>query len=334
MLRGIVKAEQPDLLYSTGNFALLGSPVKQLLLVAQPLPFSALWLKTVYPRKSLPSRIETHLRRWLICLSARRADVVMTPTQAMLDDLRRFTKIDPLKTLVNPFGVVAPRHTGESRDSRAAGCRARNPAHIQLLYVSLYAEHKNLGTLLKAMPLLNRERPGKFLLTTTVDPAWNGAAWTATWREDLALARRPDVAPWVRFLGPLNPEQIQALYREGDVFVFPSMAESFGFPMPEAMAHGLPIVAADTPANREICRDAAVYFNALSADDLAQKLESLVEDQALMGRLGAAGFERARGYFRWESHVSRLLEVVQPGTPPDAHSSQKVAAKAQREGSS
>jgi len=310
VLRRIVKRERPDLLYSTGNFALLGSPAKQLLLVTQPVPFSALWLETVYPTKSLASRIGWRLRRGLICLSARMADVVMTPTQAMLDDLQRFTEVDLHKTLVNPFGVAAPAGTEEDARSRATARRPRDPARIRLLYISLYAEHKNLGTLLRAIPLLNSPHPGKFLLTTTVDPAWDGAAWTVTHKEDLALARRPEVAPWVRFLGPLNPQQVQELYRESDVFVFPSLAESFGFPMPEAMAHGLPIVAADTPANREICGDAARYFKPLSADDLAQKLESLVEDQALMAKLGTAGRERVATRFRWDGHVERFLRTL------------------------
>jgi glycosyltransferase involved in cell wall biosynthesis len=181
---------------------------------------------------------------------------------------------------------------------------------MRLIYVSLYSEHKNLATLLRAMPLLNRNGARKFALQTTVNPGWEGGAWTVTHKEDLALARQPEVAPWVEFLGPLGQQQIQQLYREGDLFVFPSLCESFGHPMMEAMAEGLPIVASDTAVNRELCGDAAVYFSPLSAEDLAQQVRALARDPALLGKLRAAGRERAATLFMWHGHVRRILECA------------------------
>jgi glycosyltransferase involved in cell wall biosynthesis len=183
-----------------------------------------------------------------------------------------------------------------------------------MVYVSLYAEHKNLRTLLKAMPLLNRDGARKFRLLTTVDPAWEGAAWTVTHKEDLALARQPDVARWVEFLGPALSGEVHELYRKGDIFVFPSLCESFGHPMVEAMVHGLPIVAADTPVNREVCGEAALYFRPLDPGDLAEKVILLGRDQALREELGTIGRGRAATRFRWEDHVERLLGALGLGT--------------------
>jgi glycosyltransferase involved in cell wall biosynthesis len=60
--------------------------------------------------------------------------------------------------------------------------------------------------------------------------------------------------------------------------------------------------------NREVCGDAAVYFRPLSAEDLAQQVRALAQDPALMGKLGAAGRERAATLFRWDGHVQRILE--------------------------
>jgi glycosyltransferase involved in cell wall biosynthesis len=236
----------------------------------------------------------------------------MTPTQAMLDDLRRFVEVEPWKGLVNPYGVnptgsFPPEAKGEAPESLAGTAPV-----MRLIYVSLYSEHKNLGTLLKAMAMLNRNGAGTFLLRTTADPAWEGAAWTVTYKEDLALARQPDVAPWVEFLGPLGHQQVQELYREGDLFVFPSLCESFGHPMVEAMAHGLPIVASDTQVNREICGEAAVYFSPLSPRDSARHIARVAADIGLRSRLVAAGAQRAATKFRWSEHVRRVLVSVQP----------------------
>ena len=54
-------------------------------------------------------------------------------------------------------------------------------------------------------------------------------------------------------LGPHKYANLPQLYRDHDVFVFPSVSETFGHPMAEAMSTGLPVVASDTPVNLEIC---------------------------------------------------------------------------------
>jgi glycosyltransferase involved in cell wall biosynthesis len=285
-------------------------PVRQLLLVRNALYFSKIYQDEFLARHSLRFKVPFTFRRWLICRSVRHADVVMTPTQAMLDDLRRFVEVEPWKGLVNPYGAnptgcFLPKAKGEALQSLAG----TTPV-MRLIYVSLYSDHKNLTTLLKAMPILNRNGAGNFRLRTTVDPAWDGANWTVTRKEDLALARRPDVAPWVEFLGPLGQQRVQELYREGDLFVFPSLCESFGHPMVEAMAYGLPIVAADTPVNREVLGPAALYFSPYSPEELALHVRRLAEDDALRKRLGARGRERVATHFCWERHVLRFLEAA------------------------
>jgi glycosyltransferase involved in cell wall biosynthesis len=183
---------------------------------------------------------------------------------------------------------------------------------IRLTYVSLYSEHKNLSTLLKAMPLLNRNGAPKFVLSTTADPGWQGGAWTVTHDEDLALGRAPELAACVNFLGPLGSQQVQELYRRTDLVVFPALCESFGHPMVEAMAHGLPIVASDTPVNREICGEAAIYFRLLDPSDLADKVRSLCADEALRRKLSESGRARAANSFKWEDHVARLVAALAP----------------------
>jgi glycosyltransferase involved in cell wall biosynthesis len=81
--------------------------------------------------------------------------------------------------------------------------------------------------------------------------------------------------------------------------------------MAEAMSHGLPIVASDTPVNREMCGEAAVYFSPLNPEDLARQVQRVAADQALCQRLRAEGRRRAATMCRWEDHVGRVLEVTQ-----------------------
>ena len=124
------------------------------------------------------------------------------------------------------------------------------------------------------------------------------------------MACQPDVAQCVEFLGPLPNEQVQDLYRRADLFVFPSLCESFGHPMVEAMAHGLPIVASDTPVNREICGEAALYFRSRDPKDLAEKVQRLYADAGLWRKCAESGFARTVGFFKWKDHVARLLAAA------------------------
>lgn len=315
-LRHLLRRLKVDMLFSTANFAMFRCPVKQILLVRNARYFSQIYQQTFLPRHGLKMRIAFRLRRWMICQSVKSADFVMTPTQAMLDELRQYVEVPDSKALVNPYGVELPETRGSKPVTRVRGYASLPQRAISVLFVSLYSEHKNLATLLKAMPLLNKDGRGKFLLRTTVDPAWEGGAWTVTHQDDIALSCRPDVAPWVEFLGPLGKENILQLYREGDVFVFPSLCESFGHPMAEAMAHGLSIVAADTPVNREVCGEAAIYFSPLEPDRLVDAVLRVAADRHLWDRLSTEGRRRVRESFRWDKHVRRIFQVVENG---DAH---------------
>lgn len=314
-LRRFLKSRKADALYSTANFAMFFCPVRQILLVRNALYFSRTCREMFLPKHRLGYRLAFALRRWLIVRSARAADVVMTPTRSMLNELRGSV---PLKTaVVNSYGVEAPKLHRKTWDEAARRSQGMGDRAVRLLYVSLYSEHKNLATLLKALEVLNAGAGTKFKLMTTVDPAWSGAAWTVTHREDIRLARRPGIAEWVEFAGPLSAEDVAELYAAADVFVFPSLAESFGFPMAEAMQRGLPIVAADTPVNREVCGRAAVYFNPLSAEELAGRLQSLAADSDLCRRLGAIGRGESAARFRWSAHARRMLEAAgHPRTNP------------------
>jgi len=299
-----------DALFSTANFGMFHCPVRQFLLVRIPLYFSTIYLETFLPLHPLAFRASFRLRRWLCCRSIRWADVVMTPTQAMLEELRAYVDCPPAKAVVNHYGVAEPAdgdmvHTPPKGDSSS----------FRLLYISLYAEHKNLTTLLKALPLINRDATQTFVLMTTVNPNWEAASCTLTHKDDIDLARRQDIAPWVKFVGPLGKKEIEEQYRNADIFVFPSLTESFGHPMVEAMAHGLPVVAADTPVNREMCGDAAIYFSPLEPADLAQAIHRVATDSPLRRRLGLEGQRRARTVFRWDTHVRRILEIARAEQP-------------------
>ena len=105
--------------------------------------------------------------------------------------------------------------------------------------------------------------------------------------------------------GSLADAPLKALYRHALALVFPSLYEGFGLPPLEAMACGCPVAAARAAAVPEVCGDAVLYFDPTSQQQLAQAMQTLVDEPALRQRLADAGRVHVRA-FRWANSAAML----------------------------
>ena len=124
------------------------------------------------------------------------------------------------------------------------------------------------------------------------------------------------LAGHVKFIGRIPQGQIGQLYGGCDVMVYPSLCESFGFSMLEALGHDLPIVASDTDLNREICGKAALYYSPLEASDAARALSEVMdaERREELARNARERFESFDwSWRRYAREFSQLLDAA--GTP-------------------
>jgi len=83
-----------------------------------------------------------------------------------------------------------------------------------------------------------------------------------------------EAAPGCHWYGSLTRPEVFACYRDADVLVMTSHAESFGLPIVEAWMSGLPVLAVDQPYARELCGDAACYYLS-ELDDIVAELDRL-----------------------------------------------------------
>jgi glycosyltransferase involved in cell wall biosynthesis len=173
----------------------------------------------------------------------------------------------------------------------------------RLLAVSDIYVQKNLRNLLLAVARLKERHPGLLLQVagTPLDDHY--------FRSLERIVAQHGLAKHVRFLGPLPPERLAALYRECTVFVFPSIVETFGNPLVEAMASGAPIASSDTAAMPEVVGDAALFFDPADVDDMAATLDRLLGDEDLRRRLGEKAARRVRR-FSWEQTAAETLAVL------------------------
>ncbi len=102
----------------------------------------------------------------------------------------------------------------------------------------------------------------------------------------------------VHLVGHVEEQELPALYSAARALLFPSLYEGFGLPALEAMACGTPVVASNTTGLAEAVGDAGLTVDPTSAEDLAEALRRLLNDQDLSERLVAAGHVRA-AHFTW-----------------------------------
>jgi glycosyltransferase involved in cell wall biosynthesis len=118
----------------------------------------------------------------------------------------------------------------------------------------------------------------------------------------------------VVWAGFVSDAELKALYQNAGCLVFPSLYEGFGLPPLEAMYCGCPVIASARTSIPEACGSAAMYCDATSTDDIAEKIAQMMGDANLRQRYRSAGLQHARE-FRWESAAQQVLEILdaQPG---------------------
>jgi glycosyltransferase involved in cell wall biosynthesis len=216
--------------------------------------------------------------RLLLRAAARHAQLILTPSQTVADEIATRFGTPPERLAVAPLGVDPAFHP----DLDPAPLRDRlGLKRPYVLAVGTAGARKNLALLDRAAPALADDG-----LDVVIAGGERGYMATAT-------------AGQAHRLGYVPEHDLPALYAGAAVLALPSLYEGFGLPCVEAMACGTPVVASDRGALPETCGDAALYVDPTDPDALARACLLAARDPATRDRLVAAGSERARA-FTWD----------------------------------
>jgi glycosyltransferase involved in cell wall biosynthesis len=174
---------------------------------------------------------------------------------------------------------------------------------INLLAVSDIYIQKNYHTLIRALAILSKSRSD---LTLTIVGQEIDSYYAKTLQKLLAELGLEDS---VKFVGHVETEELDHLYRECQLFVFPSAVETFGNPLLEAMARGVPIASSNAAAMPEVIGDAGLTFDPENAREIASRIATLLVDPKMRVKLGEKAAKRARS-FTWEETARRTLDVL------------------------
>ena len=232
--------------------------------------------------------------------AARRADLVITVSQAARAEILAHTGIAEDRLRVVPQGVD---HVVPGAEEVAAAIDRRGLTGIgYLLWVGTLEPRKDVATLVRAFAdLVDAGRSEEHRLVLAGPSGW--LSHEAVPRH--ALDR---LGPLVRLLGPVEEAELRALYAGATLFALPSRHEGFGLPVLEAMVQGTPVVCSDIPALREVAGDAARLVPPGDAGAWTEALAALLAEPAARRRLSEAGRQRAAA-FSWERTVQLTRAV-------------------------
>ncbi|MGI8854120.1 MAG: glycosyltransferase family 4 protein [Thermomicrobiales bacterium] len=232
------------------------------------------------------------------------ADMVVTSTHHAANLLRARGTVADSRIACIPDAVDTHRFRPDAlSDDERRLLRAQlgiRPTDKVVVYLGLLAPYQGTDMLLEAAADVLRRVPDAFFLIM----GFPGNERYRVLAERLGIARRVSLPGQIPYL---DAHRYLAL---GDVAVAPKLSETEGNQkIFNYLATGLPVVAFDTPASREILGDHATFAARGDVGSLAARLTALLTDPAMARRTGLAGRAIALRDFSWERRGTELLRA-------------------------
>jgi glycosyltransferase involved in cell wall biosynthesis len=124
----------------------------------------------------------------------------------------------------------------------------------------------------------------------------------------LSKINHPELMDRIILTGYINNTDLPALYSLCEVFLYPSLRESFGIPILEAMKCGVPVITSDTSSMPEIAGDAALLVNPENTGAINSAMQQLTSNDKTKSRLIEKGYQQS-DKFSWKKMAHQVLDI-------------------------
>lgn len=228
---------------------------------------------------------------WVNKQVAKKSNQIIVPTNFVKQDIIDFTHADSKKITV----------TYESADKII-----EEPEPIRqlvnkdfIMYVGQPFSHKNLRRLIDAFVILQKSQPSLHLVLA--------GKLNEVYKIHVRYVKKIGLKNVV-FTDFVSEGQLRWLYENCQAYIFPSLSEGFGLPGLEAMAHGAPVVSSNATCLPEVYGEAAYYFDPLSIEDMAEKINDVLGSTQLRESLIKKGSVQVQKY-SWAKMAKQTLAV-------------------------
>jgi glycosyltransferase involved in cell wall biosynthesis len=230
------------------------------------------------------------------------ADVLASTSHAMKEQVLKLLDGYGKEIAIVPFGVDLRRFYHADRSRRQAG----GTLPLRVGVVKALKPQYGINYLIEAFAILLEKRPD-----TPMELRVYGHGEQ---RGELrALCARLGIEDKVLFGGFMPNETVPDVLSELDIFAAPSLSESFGVAVVEAMASGLPVVATDVDGFREVVADGetGTLVPPRAPEAMAEALLELADNPALRLEMGAKGRKRAEALYDFDKNIDSLLAAFE-----------------------
>ena len=288
-LKRIVKLYKPDVILGLGNLGISTSPCVQAILLHNPyLVYSSRYSGGL----ALTDKLWLFFLRWLFKSSLSRARLIFCQTATMESRLRSaygyHGRTEVVENVISAFASCGDDNVPPT----LAACGEK----FKIFYLTRYYPHKGLEMLVETMDRYREELSDTVAVITIAPGQHRNAARL------LQRIKKRQLADRIINVGPLVQKDLGVYYQACDCLVMPSRMESFSGTYLESMHFGLPILTSDLDFAREVCGDAAIYFDPWDALSIKDAILHVKGDPNLREDLVAKGRKRLSESFKrtWE----------------------------------
>lgn len=215
----------------------------------------------------------------------RNANYVIASVRTVNRQLVEKLEVDPSRIIEIPHGVETSEIDLFIHNHPLL---QKDDSSVNVLCVSRICPRKNQGAVLEAMPKILKQFPqAKFIFVGSFDDG----TYLKHLRE---FAAKRNIAASLLFTGRLSWEELFGLYQKATLFVFPTLYETQGLVLLEAMAFGVPVIASRIGPIVDITSmeaNCAMLVNPLNADEIADATIELLKQDTLRRKMSAKGKE-------------------------------------------
>ncbi|MFZ1704671.1 MAG: glycosyltransferase family 1 protein [Saprospiraceae bacterium] len=179
---------------------------------------------------------------------------------------------------------------------------------FKLLYVSIIDVYKHHDSLVSAVAILSEKYP----IQLTLIGGYYPASMTILQKN---LSEIKDADQFIYYQGKKNWSELFDLYKDAEMFVFPSSCENMPNILIEAMSAGLPIVCSDRGPMPEFLKDAGLYFDPEDSQSIAVSIETMLLNPGMRANMAQKAYEYASQY-NWSVCAKQTIDFLISNIPP------------------
>jgi glycosyltransferase involved in cell wall biosynthesis len=297
-LPGKLKSRKIDLLHCTANTAPLKCSIPLLLTL-----HDIIYLENVDFKGTAYQNLGNLYRRWLVPKIVNKASLILTVSE--------FEKQNILERLPSTEGKVQVLYNGVSpqfnnsysqKQVEELRIEFNLPAQF-VMFLGNTAPKKNTLNVIKAYVDLCLKHENKIPLVLL------------DYKKELVIRileelKQPGLIDIFIFPGYVPHHKIPLVYNAATLFLYPSLRESFGLPILEAMACGTPVITSSTSSMPEIAGDAALLVDPYKPAELTAAMHKALTNNNLLADLKERGLKRA-SCFTWKASAEKLLQIYE-----------------------